>query len=71
MYETLSPYTLLYFKSEGREKDYIPLSADENAIYNQELTVDLDALVPMAAKPHSPDNVDTVANIGEIKVKNS
>ena len=60
--------TLSYLKSEGREKDYIPLSADENAIYDQELTVDLDALVPMAAKPHSPDNVDTVANIGEIKV---
>ena len=43
--------TLSYLKSEGREKDYIPLSADENAIYDQELTVDLDALVPMAAKP--------------------
>ena len=31
--------TLSYLKSEGREKDYIPLSADENAIYDQELTV--------------------------------
>ncbi|MDR1246921.1 MAG: aconitate hydratase [Clostridiales Family XIII bacterium] len=56
-----------YLKSQGREGDYVPLSADADAVYDETLRVDLSALVPMAAKPHSPDNVDTVSNIGEIK----
>jgi aconitate hydratase len=56
-----------YLKSQGREGDYVPLSADADAVYEETLRVDLSALVPMAAKPHSPDNVDTVSNIGEIK----
>ena len=34
----------------------------------QDSSIDLDELVPLAAKPHSPDNVDTVENIGQIKV---
>ncbi|WP_415929304.1 aconitate hydratase [Zhenpiania hominis] len=60
--------TKAYLKSQGREADYTPLAADADAVYDQELIVDLDKLTPLAAKPHSPDNVDTVANIGEIKV---
>ena len=60
--------TLAYLTSQGRADDYTPMAADEDAVYDQELIVDLDALVPLAAMPHSPDNVDTVANIGEIKV---
>ncbi|MBQ2677845.1 MAG: aconitate hydratase [Firmicutes bacterium] len=60
--------TKAYLKSEGREDDYTPLAADDDAVYDQELIVDLDSLVPYAAQPHSPDNVDSVANIGEIKV---
>lgn len=60
--------TKAYLKSQGREADYTPLSADADAVYDQELIVDLDSLTPLAAQPHSPDNVDSVANIGEIKV---
>lgn len=60
--------TRAYLASQGREADYVPLAADADAVYDQELIVDLDTLVPLAAMPHSPDNVDTVANIGEIKV---
>ena len=60
--------TLAYLKSEGREEDYVPLCADDDAEYDEKLVVDLDALTPLAAKPHSPDNVDTVANIGNIKI---
>lgn len=60
--------TKAYLASQGREADYAPLAADADAVYDQELIVDLDALVPLAAMPHSPDNVDTVTNIGEIKV---
>jgi aconitate hydratase len=57
-----------YLKSQGREKDFIPLSADTDAVYDEILHVDLSSLTPLAAMPHSPDNVDTVQNIGPIKV---
>ncbi|MCI7304063.1 MAG: aconitate hydratase [Clostridiales Family XIII bacterium] len=60
--------TKAYLKSQGREADYTSLAADADAVYDQELIVDLDSLTPLAAQPHSPDNVDSIANIGEIKV---
>lgn len=60
--------TLVYLKSQGRADDYTPLSADADAVYDEELTVDLGLLTPLAAMPHSPDNVDSVEQIGEIKV---
>ncbi|MGI6257746.1 MAG: aconitate hydratase [Anaerovoracaceae bacterium] len=60
--------TRKYLSSQGREEDYIPLSADEDAVYDEHLTIDLSALKPLAAMPHSPDNVDSIENIGDIKV---
>ena len=60
--------TRAYLKSEGREEDYTPLAADPDAVYDETLVVDLDALVPLAAMPHSPDNVETVEKIGKIKI---
>ncbi len=60
--------TLAYLASQGRADDYAPLAADADAVYDEELIVDLDALVPLAAMPHSPDNVDSIENIGEIKI---
>lgn len=60
--------TKMYLASQGREQDYVPLSADNDAVYDEVLKVDLSSLVPLAAKPHSPDNVDSIQNIGPIKV---
>ncbi len=60
--------TRAYLKAQGREDAYRPLAADDDAVYDEELVVELDKLTPLAAKPHSPDNVDSVGNIGEIKV---
>lgn len=60
--------TRAYLAQQGREKDYVPMAADPDAVYDEVLVVDLDLLEPMAAKPHSPDNVDSVKNIGPIKV---
>ncbi|MGI6730908.1 MAG: aconitate hydratase [Anaerovoracaceae bacterium] len=60
--------TRAYLASQGREKDYVPLSADPDAVYDETLKVDLSSLTPLAAMPHSPDNVDTIQNIGPIKV---
>jgi aconitate hydratase len=60
--------TLAYLKSQGREKDYLPLVADEGAVYDEIIEVDLSELVPLAAMPHSPDNVASVESIGKIAV---
>ena len=60
--------TLAYLTSEGRPQDYVPLSADPDCVYDKTLTIDLSELQPLAAMPHSPDNVDTVEHIGAIKV---
>ncbi len=60
--------TRIYLKNQGREEDYIAISADPDAVYDETLKINLSVLAPLAAMPHSPDNVDEVANIGEIKV---
>ena len=57
-----------YLKQQGREEVYIPLSPDSDAVYDKKLVVDLSTLEPMAAMPHSPDNVESVCKIGEIAV---
>ena len=60
--------TLEFFKAQGREDEWIEFKPDKDAIYDEEITIDLSKLKPLAAKPHSPDNVDEVENIGKIKV---
>ncbi|MBE6030967.1 MAG: aconitate hydratase [Clostridiales bacterium] len=57
-----------YLTLQGRCGDYLPLAADEDAVYDKILEVDLSAIAPLAAMPHSPDNVAAVSEIGEIKV---
>lgn len=60
--------TLEYFKAQGREDDWIEFKPDEDAVYDEEITINLNDLQPLAAKPHSPDNVEKVESIGKIKV---
>ena len=60
--------TLEFFKAQNREKDFIYFEPDEDAVYDGELTIDLNKLEPLAARPHSPDNVLEVSEIGKIKV---
>lgn len=60
--------TLEFLKSQEREKDFVPLSPDPNATYDETLTVDLSSLVPLAACPHSPDNVRPVSEIEGMKI---
>ncbi len=57
-----------FLKAQGREKDWIELSADEGAEYDEVIEIDLSTLAPLAAMPHMPDNVKKVEEIGEIKV---
>ena len=60
--------TLEFFKAQGREEDWVEFKADEDAVYDEEITIDLNTLEPLAAMPHSPDNVKKVSEIGKIKV---
>ena len=57
-----------FLKAQNREKDFTPLSADEDAVYDEEITIDLSKLAPNAAMPHMPDKVKTVEEIGNIKI---
>ena len=60
--------TCAFLAAEGRESDYIPLSSDEDAHYDRVIDIDLSALEPMIACPHSPDKVVTVGSIAGTKV---
>ena len=57
-----------FLKAQGREADWTPLAADEDAVYDEVIDIDLSKLEPMAAMPHMPDNVKTVREIGKIKI---
>ena len=60
--------TRQFLKAQGREQDFAEIKADSDAQYDSEITVNLSELKPLAAKPHSPDNVESVKSIGKIKV---
>ncbi len=57
-----------FLKAQDREEDYTELSADADAVYDKEIEIDLSALTPLAACPHSPDNVKPVSSLSDIKV---
>ena len=57
-----------FLRAQDREHDWVELIADDDAEYDQIVEIDLSELVPMAATPHSPGNISTVRDIGEIDV---
>ncbi|HAL74757.1 MAG TPA: aconitate hydratase [Clostridiales bacterium] len=60
--------TRAFLAAQGREEVWRPLAADPDAVYDETWAIDLSSLQPLAAKPHSPDNVAPVSEIGPIKV---
>lgn len=60
--------TRAFMRAQNRENEWIELCADYDAQYDEEIEIDLSTLEPLIAKPHSPDNVDSVKNVGPIKV---
>lgn len=60
--------TRAFLKAQGREEDYIPLAADADAVYDEVIDIDLGTLEPLAACPHSPDNVKPVKSLAMTKV---
>ena len=57
-----------FLRAQGREDAYTPLSADPDAVYDEVVEINLSELVPLAACPHSPDNVKSAEEIGNLKI---
>lgn len=60
--------TLEFLKAQGREKDFIELKADDNAVYADKIVIDLSLLKPNVSLPHSPDSVVPVTQVCKTKV---
>ncbi len=60
--------TKAFLEAQGRAEDWSVLEADEDAVYDETIEIDLSALAPMAAMPHMPDRVKSVTEIGPIKI---
>ncbi len=60
--------TKAFLAAQGREDDFTPVFADEDAKYAQIIEIDLSTLEPMIACPHSPDNVVPVSSLSDVKV---
>jgi len=52
----------------GRPGDFVELVADEGATYDDEVKIDLSALVPLAAAPHMPDRMTAIKDLDGMKV---
>ncbi|MEN6319040.1 MAG: aconitate hydratase [Syntrophaceae bacterium] len=60
--------TRLFLKAQLRQTDWRKITADLDAEYERIVDINLSELVPLTAKPHSPDNISTVRDVGEISV---
>ncbi|APM38356.1 aconitate hydratase [Clostridium kluyveri] len=57
-----------FLKAQGREEDFYLIQPDEDAVYDEEMEINLSLLEPMVACPHSPDDVVPVSELKNIKV---
>ena len=61
--------TLQFLKAQQRAGDWVEIKADSDAEYESVIELDLSEIVPMTAAPHSPQNVTTVRDVGDIGVQ--
>ena len=59
--------TVAYMK-EHSVKEWTVYEADEDAVYEREITIDLSSLRPTVSFPHLPENARTIDEVGEIKI---
>lgn len=60
--------TRAFLKAQGRGNSFRPVVADEGAIYDAVIEIDLGKLVPLIARPHMPDRVCPVSDLAGLKV---
>ncbi len=52
-----------FLKAQDREEDYVELSSDADAEYDEVIEINLGELKPLAACPHSPDNIKAIEEL--------
>ena len=57
-----------FLKAQKREDVWVPLCADEDAVYDEFVDINLSEIEPLAACPHSPDNIKSISEIGNMKI---
>ncbi|MCI6888811.1 MAG: aconitate hydratase [Ruminococcus sp.] len=57
-----------FLKAQCREEVWTSLSADDDAVYDEIVEINLSELEPLAACPHSPDNIKSISEIGSMKI---
>jgi aconitate hydratase len=61
--------TRAFLAAQGRQGQWVELKADPDAPYVDTLRIDLSALEPLVARPHSPDNVVEARELQGLRVQ--
>lgn len=57
-----------WLRAQAREFEWVKLEADEDAVYDEVIEIDLSKLEPMTAQPFQPGNVVPISEIKGMKV---
>ena len=60
--------TIAYLEGRVTDRTWEAVTADEDAEYSQEITMELDKLVPVVAYPHLPENTHPASEGKDIKI---
>ncbi len=60
--------TKIFLRSQNRENEWLPLYPDSDALYDNTIVINLSAIQPNVALPHSPDSVVPVKDIKNLKI---
>ncbi len=57
-----------WLEHQERSDDFVELTPDDGAEYDERLEIDLDVLGPLVAKPHNPDNVVPIEEVAGTEI---
>ena len=60
--------TKAFLEAQDRGSNYKELKADDGAVYDEHIIIDLNVLEPLTAAPHSPDNIQIVRELNHLKI---
>ena len=56
------------YMKEHSKRSFVEYEADEDAVYDEEYTIDLSTLKSTVSFPHLPDNTRTIDEVGDVKI---
>ena len=56
------------YMKEHSKRPFVEYEADEDAVYDEEYTIDLSTLKSTVSFPHLPDNTRTIDEVGDVKI---